>query len=73
MGNFGRSSEENERMPMGMHVVKAGLMRVQMEMRILLGTGPEVIHVTSWQRTCLHFVHALRLSEGEFKMIDYVI
>jgi hypothetical protein len=38
-----------------------------MEMRAVLGTGLEVIHVTFWQRTCLHFVCILKLLEAKFK------
>jgi hypothetical protein len=36
--------------------------------RTLLGTGGEAIPITLWQTTCLHFVHAQRLWDAEFKV-----
>jgi hypothetical protein len=37
-------------MLIGMQTIKAMLMKFQMEMRIPLGIGLKVIHVTPWQR-----------------------
>jgi hypothetical protein len=37
----------------------------------LLGIGLEAMHVTLWQRTCLHFIHDLRIHVSlHFKVID---
>jgi hypothetical protein len=47
-------------MSIGMQTVNARLMRFQMRMRTLVGITLEVIHVTLWQITHLHFVHVLR-------------
>jgi hypothetical protein len=33
----------------------------QGEIKTLLGIEIKAIHVTFWQRICLHFVHVLRL------------
>jgi hypothetical protein len=41
--------------------VKAMLMGLQIEMRILLGIRLEATLVAAWQRNGLHFVHALGL------------
>jgi hypothetical protein len=40
--------------------------------RTLLRFGLAIICVKFWQRMCLHFPHALRLYEAEFKSIRLI-
>lgn len=49
------------RMLIEMRRVKAILMKFHKEMRSLLRIGLVAIHVTSRQRTCLHFAHDLNV------------
>jgi hypothetical protein len=48
-------------MLIGMFTVKTVLMRFEEGIRTQLEISLEKIHVTFWQRICLHFVHVLRL------------
>jgi hypothetical protein len=63
MGDCGGRSEENNLIRT--RTVTVVLMRLQMELRTVLGIGIQAACVTSWQKPCPYFVHTFRFDRRQ--------